>query len=558
MKLNCKISWLKLLKKKGGTDFAEDFKWRNDDQWSEIEVEKCTEQDLASILEIATASTEKGSRAVVQKINMFHKLKADLTGTKISRLEALEHAMRAYIGASPHMWVFEENEDGQVVPWYVHSIKYYPPNERNDDCAHTMMSLAATRNGEKKDRHVRWETKDLGLSVVAILQAEGFYRETPEAVETYEKQMEHYKAVQCLTGEQFWGFGFAFERSTYSRYYASSMVALERDGVPARLVMDDMVTDEGAVRTLKTNSVSAAYWIDKKQDADELEREDKVSEIPIQPYVNVFDLEKHTYFHAHTSNLKAYEYNPELINKLILPNERKDLISILVAGADVQLEDIVKGKTGGIIVICTGPPGTGKTLTAEVFSELIKRPLYCVQCSQLGTDEESLEKQLQTVLSRSVRWKAILLIDEADVYTHERGQDIQQNAIVGVWLRVLEHYRGVMFMTSNRDTIIDDAIMSRATAWIRYDYPDPKALVEIWRVLAENYEVELTSLDIVELCRIFPKISGRSIKSLLRLGRLLVSKKGGKVDVALLQYVSQFIDLDGKSRSKPALSIGRA
>ena len=197
-------------------------------------------------------------------------------------------------------------------------------------------------------------------------------------------------------------------------------------------------------------------------------------------------------------------------------------------------------------------------MTAEVFSELIKRPLYCVQCSQLGTDEESLEKQLQTVLSRSVRWKAILLIDEADVYTHERGQDIQQNAIVGVWLRVLEHYRGVMFMTSNRDTIIDDAIMSRATAWIRYDYPDPKALVEIWRVLAENYEVELTSLDIVELCRIFPKISGRSIKSLLRLGRLLVSKKGGKVDVALLQYVSQFIDLDGKSRSKPALSIGRA
>ena len=157
-----------------------------------------------------------------------------------------------------------------------------------------------------------------------------------------------------------------------------------------------------------------------------------------------------------------------------------------------------------------------------------------------------------------MRWKAILLIDEADVYTHERGQDIQQNAIVGVWLRVLEHYRGVMFMTSNRDTIIDDAIMSRATAWIRYDYPDPKALVEIWRVLAENYEVELTSLDIVELCRIFPKISGRSIKSLLRLGRLLVSKKGGKVDVALLQYVSQFIDLDGKSRSKPALSIGRA
>jgi len=248
----------------------------------------------------------------------------------------------------------------------------------------------------------------------------------------------------------------------------------------------------------------------------------------------------------------VYEYDPKLIDKLILPAERKDLISILVAGADVQLEDIVRGKTGGIIVICTGPPGTGKTLTAEVFSELVKRPLYCVQCSQLGTNEAELEKQLQLVLGRSVRWKAILLIDEADVYTHERGEDIQQNAIVGVFLRVLEHYRGVMFMTSNRDTIIDDAIMSRATAWIKYDYPEPKAMAEIWRVLSENYEVELSKEQIAELIKVFPKISGRSIKNLLRLGRLLVSKKGGEVNVNLLQYVSQFIDLDGKNRNKPA------
>src|SRR6185295_19284784 len=104
---------------------------------------------------------------------------------------------------------------------------------------------------------------------------------------------------------------------------------------------------------------------------------------------------------------------------------------------------IVAGKTGGTIVFCTGEPGTGKTLTGEVFSEVIKRPLYVVQCSQLGTDEEELEKQLKKVLRRAQRWGAILLIDEADVYVRERGDDIQQNAIVGVFLRVLEYYRGI-------------------------------------------------------------------------------------------------------------------
>lgn len=917
MKLNCKLAWLKKLKAEGGTDFSENFSWRNDDHWSEIEVEGCSSKDLEILLKIAQASPEKGCRAVIQKINIFHKLKADLTGTKITRLEGLEHAMRAYIGASAHKWVFEEVTDEQVVPWYVKSVKYHPPDERKEDCAHVILSVAATRNNEKVEKNKRWEMPDLGESVVAILQKAGYYLETPEAVETYEKQMDYYQAVQGLTGEQFYGTGFAYEsRSHRHSYYNSTLTSLEREGIPARLVMDDMVNEEGETKLAKGNTVSAAYWIDKKQDADEMDKEEKVCAVPIQPYVKVFDLEKHCFFHVHTSNLKAYEYDPALIDKLILPTERKDLLSILVAGADVQLEDIVRGKTGGIIVICTGPPGTGKchgrgtrllkydgttvavedvrvgdllmgddstprtvlslaagkgdmyrvsplrggapftvnrdhimvfaesptkadervgtvemslcdyfkqsrtrkhrlklyrvpvdypesteptidpywlglwlgdgnagytgittmdapvvdyvrayaktlglgvsvktipdnkasmytivgtcvgvyhdnvllrkmdalglsvltplpaqdkrsrhgsekfiphcyltgsrktrmqllagildsdgytfggdgvydavfksqrfstelvqlarslgytasvapkkgtiksigftgdyyrvclsavhdlplkiarrkstavrgqkkraqvtgftleklgvddyfgftltgngrylladftvthnTLSAEVFSELVKRPLYCVQCSQLGTNEEALEKELNIVLSRSVRWKAILLIDEADVYTHERGEDIQQNAIVGVFLRVLEHYRGVMFMTSNRDTIIDDAIMSRATAWIQYDYPEPKALAEIWRVLSDNYAVELSKEDITELCKVFPRISGRSIKSLLRLGRLLVSKKGGRVDVKLLHYVSQFIDLDGKKRNKPnALATGR-
>jgi predicted membrane protein len=48
-----------------------------------------------------------------------------------------------------------------------------------------------------------------------------------------------------------------------------------------------------------------------------------------------------------------------------------------------------------------------KTQTGEVYSEVVKRPLYAVQCSQLGTDEEELEKELREVLDRAARWKAI-------------------------------------------------------------------------------------------------------------------------------------------------------
>ena len=81
MKLNCKIAWLKTLKKKGGTDFAEDFRWRTDEQWSEIEIEKCSEKDLELLVEIAQVATEKGSKAVLQKISMFHKLRGPNVAT---------------------------------------------------------------------------------------------------------------------------------------------------------------------------------------------------------------------------------------------------------------------------------------------------------------------------------------------------------------------------------------------------------------------------------------------------------------------------------------------
>ena len=84
----------------------------------------------------------------------------------------------------------------------------------------------------------------------------------------------------------------------------------------------------------------------------------------------------------------------------------------------------------------TGLPGVGKTLTAEVFAEIQKKPLYAVQSSQLGVEPAEIEKQLNLCFERSNRWNAVLLIDEADVYVHQRTNDLKQNSVVGTFLRV--------------------------------------------------------------------------------------------------------------------------
>ncbi len=99
-------------------------------------------------------------------------------------------------------------------------------------------------------------------------------------------------------------------------------------------------------------------------------------------------------------------------------------------------------------------------------------------------------------------------------------------------------------MTSNRETIIDDAIMSRATAWIRYDMPDAERARAIWKVLGTQYKAELSDGDIEKLVESFKGISGRSIKNLLKLGKLLAARKKQAVTVQSLVYVSQFLDLE--------------
>ena len=520
---------------------------------------------LRAILEKA------GSKSNVRKLDQFRKVSANPLTATISRLEALELALLELIGDTPHKWLFSTTSDDALVPYYVESVTYHPPESSygsGDHSARVTMKLKAALRGEGKDQDEDWRHGDLfgKMNVTQFLAKHGYVVENPVLVATYEKEMEHYNEVKGQLGEQFAGVGQAF---TIDRYYPER-VYLVREGLPARLVMDDTINenndgDSSVVRETKPRYAASDCWLKwaknkqhgklgkakaNKADLDLGDDETQV-EVPVQPYLKMFDLKKHRFITVHTNNISPWDYVQDLLSKLVLAEDRKDLIRILIDTSAELHEDIIQGKTGGTIVTATGAPGTGKTLTAEVFAEEMKRPLYVVQCSQLGTEPDELEKKLEIVLNRATRWKAILLLDEADVYVHERGDDINQNAIVGVFLRVLEYYRGILFMTSNRDVVIDDAILSRATAHIRYILPaDEACLGEVWDVLCAQYEVTIDHVLKSGLLGAFPpgSISPRNVKNLLKLARSLINKQGRKVDVELFKYVARFIDLADPSK----------
>lgn len=153
--------------------------------------------------------------------------------------------------------------------------------------------------------------------------------------------------------------------------------------------------------------------------------------------------------------------------------------------------DIVRGKGRGRIVLLHGPPGVGKTSTAETIAAYTNppRPLYPITCGDLGSNPEKIQKALESHFKLAHRWNCVLLLDEADVYLAERHHnDLDRNGIVSVFLRTLEYYSGILFLTSNRVGSIDLAFKSRIHMALSYKRIDRAGTCEIWGNILDSID----------------------------------------------------------------------
>jgi SpoVK/Ycf46/Vps4 family AAA+-type ATPase len=140
----------------------------------------------------------------------------------------------------------------------------------------------------------------------------------------------------------------------------------------------------------------------------------------------------------------------------------KLVISHSVGASD--FDDFIQGKGKGLVGLLFGPPGSGKTLTAEAIAETAKMPLYAVSSGALGHDAFNIQDQLSRILKLASHWKAVLLLDEADVFLAQRTvTDIERNAIVSIFLREIEYYQGILLLTTNQAQVIDEAFQSMST-----------------------------------------------------------------------------------------------
>ena len=493
-----------------------------------------------------------------------HILEEGTTGDERGRtLQQFADLLVQYILGSPGRRIYQQQpESGEWLTHYVNYVDYEREVRTRDGRYNPAVVTIHTLHwnlGKQRNDIFQLQNSDIdGLTIAEALARKDLLAETPELREQYLHHRIKFEQIYHQLGRQYTTTGYGTPIA--NRYSSRVRTPLMTEGIPAKVVVDLPEEIGETQEEIRTNLLRHHFWDSQRPRADRQENSENLSlnddiidgiknpdqapelpEIPVHPYVAVYHLNRHIRYRVHVQHLDEYNFDLNLSEQLILPQVTKHLIDTLVSQGRVSFEDIVAGKGGGACVLLGGPSGTGKTLTAEVIAEATKRPLLSIQAAQLGISPEDIEKKLAQVLFRASRWNAVVLLDEADVYISERGSNLEQNAIVAAFLRILENHTATLFMATNRIGNVDDAIASRCIARIDYTMPSPEEQAQIWQILNRLNDTGLSDDDIDKIIQRHNQLSGRDIKQILKLAALWANAQDQPLNTQSIDFVAGFI-----------------
>ncbi|PAX53013.1 ATP-binding protein [Brunnivagina elsteri] len=152
-----------------------------------------------------------------------------------------------------------------------------------------------------------------------------------------------------------------------------------------------------------------------------------------------------------------------------------------------------------------GPPGTGKTLTASLLGKYTGKDVYKVDLSMVVSKFiGETEKNLANLFARAESKDWILFFDEADALFGKRtnvrdAHDKYANQEVSYLLQRVENYDGLVILSSNFKSNIDDAFLRRFQSLIQFPIPSPKERLQLWQ-MAFPVQVKLAEdIDLTQL-----------------------------------------------------------
>ncbi|MEM2914281.1 MAG: ATP-binding protein [Candidatus Bathyarchaeia archaeon] len=187
------------------------------------------------------------------------------------------------------------------------------------------------------------------------------------------------------------------------------------------------------------------------------------------------------------------------LDDVILPDKAKEQVVFFLTTFKngslnkLGIDKVVK-KGKGLTFLFYGPPGTGKSMLAEAVASFLSKKLLIAETSKimscwLGETDKNISKMFECAKANDT----VLLIDEADslLYSRNYAQAAHTVRFTNVMLTELEKFEGVAILTSNMDSLLDEAMERRIALKVKFEIPKPqlKLAEDIdFNLLANRYE----------------------------------------------------------------------
>lgn len=201
----------------------------------------------------------------------------------------------------------------------------------------------------------------------------------------------------------------------------------------------------------------------------------------------------------------------------------------------------------------------------ECIANLTERPLLTLACSDIGVEPEEIEDTLLKWFKLAETWGAILLIDEADIYMEQRQiYDIKRNHLVAGFLRALEYFRGILFLTTNRVGTFDEAFVSRIHAHFHFEEFKDEDRIKVWDTFFQKLEedreatmrIPQSTKDYIESEELRAlKWNGREIRNGKSCQRVTISSKSTDDAFLAFQVAVALAESQGHKDSKGRILV---
>jgi AAA+ superfamily predicted ATPase len=264
----------------------------------------------------------------------------------------------------------------------------------------------------------------------------------------------------------------------------------------------------------------------------------------------------------------------QTINDVIIPVADKQLISqIITKCRSDKRRDLEnwgfkeESNKQGAVLLLYGPPGTGKTFTAGAIANELHRDLVTLNIPELrnkyyGETEKLIKKAFCEMREMALKDSnaPIFLLNEADQLIHKRIASTStcstiENSIQSIILEELETFSGILILTTNLESNLDEAFFRRFDLKFKFKLPDLDSRRNLWRMYLRKEIPGSEDIDVELLAQRY-QFSGAQIAMVVQNACIEAITRNGKSKRLYLQDLLKYADMEEPWGNKVNKSIG--